>query len=86
MLRRSLIAALAATTLISNAALALHAPDHGLSPESTEKVVFDLALDRSAYAAGETVHLAALLTVADGWHLNSSQPTFAGLALKTSRA
>ena len=76
MLRRSLIAALAATTLISNAALALHAPDHGLSPEITDKVVFDLALDRSAYAAGETVHLAALLTVEDGWHLNSSQPTF----------
>jgi suppressor for copper-sensitivity B len=76
MLRRSLIAALAAVALTSDAAWALHAPDHGLSPGSTEKAVFDLALDRSAYAAGETVRLAALVTVEDGWHLNSNQPTF----------
>ncbi len=41
-----------------------------------EKAVFEVAADRTAYAPGETVRVAARIEVADHWHVNSNTPTF----------
>lgn len=58
------------------AAFAAHAPDHPAPAGTTEKVTLRLLADRTAYAPGEKARIAALMTVAPGWHVNSNQPTY----------
>lgn len=41
-----------------------------------QKASFELLADRSAYAPGDTVRLAAPVTIEHGWHMNANQPTF----------
>ena len=41
-----------------------------------EKGDVEVALDRTAYLAGEPAELAVRLTIDDGWHANSNQPTY----------
>ncbi len=41
-----------------------------------EKGDIAVALDRTAYLAGEAADLAVRLTIEDGWHTNSYEPTF----------
>ena len=43
-------------------------------PGTSGKADFEMAADRSAYAAGDTVRLAALVEVESRWHINSNQP------------
>jgi thiol:disulfide interchange protein DsbD len=49
------------------AAAAIHGPEQA-------KLV--LAADRTAYDPGTTAHLAALVTIVPGWHVNAHKPTF----------
>jgi thiol:disulfide interchange protein len=49
------------------AAAAIHGPEQA-------KLV--LAADRTAYDPGSTAHLAALVTIVPGWHVNAHKPTF----------
>lgn len=44
--------------------------------EVEQKASFELLADRSAYAPGDTVRLAAPVTLEHGWHMNANQPTF----------
>ncbi|WP_419162737.1 thioredoxin family protein [Candidatus Palauibacter sp.] len=44
-----------------------------------EKGDISVALDRTAYLAGESAELAVRLTIEDGWHTNSNQPTYDNL-------
>src|SRR3954464_10355893 len=53
------------------AALPAAAKIHG-----PEQAKLSLAADRTAYAPGATAHLAALVTIVPGWHVNAHQPTF----------
>ena len=41
-----------------------------------EKGDISVALDRTAYLAGEPAELAVRLVIEDGWHANSNQPTY----------
>lgn len=41
-----------------------------------EKGDVEVALDRTAYRAGEPAELSVRLTIEDGWHANSNQPTY----------
>ena len=41
-----------------------------------EKGDVEVVLDRTAYVAGEAAELAVRLTIEDGWHANSNQPTY----------
>ena len=41
-----------------------------------EKGEIAAALDRTAYVAGEAAQLAVRLTIEDGWHTNSHEPTY----------
>ncbi|MDE2944346.1 MAG: thioredoxin family protein [Gemmatimonadota bacterium] len=41
-----------------------------------EKGDVEVALDRTAYLAGEAAELSVRLTIEDGWHANSNQPTY----------
>src|SRR5215210_700912 len=41
-----------------------------------EKAEVGLLADRTAYEPGETVRVAAKVTVEEGWHVNSNTPTF----------
>ena len=45
-------------------------------PPRPEKAGVGLVADRTAYAPGETVRIAAKVTVEEGWHVNSNTPTF----------
>ena len=44
-----------------------------------EKGDITVALDRTAYVAGEPAELAVRLFIEDGWHTNSNQPTYDNL-------
>jgi suppressor for copper-sensitivity B len=41
-----------------------------------EKATVELVTDRTAYEPGETARAAAILTIEEGWHTNSHQPTY----------
>lgn len=41
-----------------------------------EKAAVDLLADRTAYQPGDTVRLATLMTIEEGWHTNSHEPTY----------
>ncbi|MEZ5333047.1 MAG: protein-disulfide reductase DsbD family protein, partial [Thermoanaerobaculia bacterium] len=41
-----------------------------------EKATVELVADRTAYERGETAQVATVLTLEDGWHTNSHQPTY----------
>lgn len=41
-----------------------------------EKAAVELVADRTAYERGETAHIAAVLTLEEGWHTNSHHPTY----------
>lgn len=43
-------------------------------PGTAGKAHFEMVADRSAYAPGDTVRLAALVDVDDNWHINSNAP------------
>jgi suppressor for copper-sensitivity B len=58
------------------AVAALPAPLTALAPTKVERAELDLAADRTAYAPGETAHVAAVVTVEDGWHVNAHHPSF----------
>ncbi|MEM8962500.1 MAG: thioredoxin family protein [Acidobacteriota bacterium] len=44
--------------------------------EQEEKAQLELALDRSSYAPGDEVRLAAIMSIDDGWHVNGNQPSY----------
>jgi suppressor for copper-sensitivity B len=56
-------------------ALATGSPAHG-QPPNLEKAQFAVQADRTAYLPGETVELLVTMEIEDGWHTNSSQPTY----------
>jgi thiol:disulfide interchange protein len=41
-----------------------------------QKATFVLSADRTAYAPGAAAHVAALVTIEPGWHVNSHKPSF----------
>lgn len=45
-------------------------------PRDREKASYELFVDRTAYEAGDTVELAAVVEIEEGWHIQSHQPTF----------
>lgn len=45
-------------------------------PGGLEKARLEVVADRSSYAPGSAVRLAAKMTIEDGWHTNSHTPTF----------
>ncbi len=63
-------AALLAVLTLGAAGLAL------AQPPREEKAGLSLTADRTAYEPGETVRIAAKVTIEDGWHVNSNTPTF----------
>ncbi len=64
--------------LAGMAALSLPASLHGqgLAAERVEKASLTLAADRTAYEAGSTARLAAVVRIEGGWHVNSRHPTY----------
>ena len=67
-LRLSLFLALAGLTAVSTGPL--HA-----QPPRPEKAQVQLAVDRTAYEAGTTARIAALVSIENGWHVHSNKPT-----------
>ena len=45
-------------------------------PPRPEKAKVHLAVDRTAYESGSTARIAALVSIEQGWHVNSHKPTF----------
>jgi suppressor for copper-sensitivity B len=56
--------------------VALLAPTAGAQSLRPEMARVEAVADRTAYAPGETVRLAAVVTVEEGWHVNSHVPTY----------
>jgi suppressor for copper-sensitivity B len=69
--RRRSGARLALLAILVLAAIPAAGAIHG--PEQAKLV---LAADRTAYDPGATAHLAALVTIVPGWHVNAHKPTF----------
>lgn len=57
-------------------ALAVAAPPRAEALPKVEKARLTLAADRTAYAPGATVRIAAQVSIEPGWHINSHTPTF----------
>lgn len=68
----ALVAALAGTILTGPAAAQL--PQQGAL--DLERGDVSMALDRTAYLAGDAAQLAVRLVIENGWHTNSNQPTY----------
>ncbi len=64
-----LLAAVAGSVVPSGAAAQI--PEQGVL--DLEKGDIEVALDRTAYLAGEPAELAVCLTIEDGWHTNSDR-------------
>ena len=46
------------------------------TPAEAEKASFELLAERTAFAPGTTGRLAAVMSIEEGWHTNSHEPTF----------
>lgn len=53
----------------------LPAGEAGAQFQREEKATVELLAHRDSYGPGSTLRLATLVTVEDGWHINSDQPT-----------
>src|SRR5579885_2605908 len=71
---RRVLPALLAIPLLS--ALALSGRPAAAAIHGPEQAKLALAADRTAYDPGTTAHLAALVSIAPGWHVNAHKPTF----------
>jgi suppressor for copper-sensitivity B len=69
--RGATLALLSLATLPALPALPAVAAIHG-----PEQAKLALAADRTAYDPGTTAHLAALVSIVPGWHVNAHKPTF----------
>ena len=68
--------AVAGSLAVAALLAALPALVHGQPGLRAERAELDLAADQSAYEPGETAHLAAVVTIEPGWHVNAHEPTF----------
>lgn len=67
---------LAMIAMLAAMALALGAGPARGEIRRPEKARFVLNADRTAYEAGATAQLAALVSIDSGWHVNSNRPTY----------
>ncbi|HVT19597.1 MAG TPA: thioredoxin family protein [Thermoanaerobaculia bacterium] len=74
--RRAAPPALATLVMLATGALALGAGPARGEIRRPEKARFVLNADRTAYEAGATAQLAALVSIDSGWHVNSNRPTY----------
>ena len=78
-LRRTTLPALVAAVLVVGALAPLLG---GAAPAAAQgfggppKASVELVADRTSYPPGAPATVAALVTIEDGWHINSHEPTF----------
>lgn len=70
---RTLLLTLVASLLLAGTLLA---PAADAQPRRPQKATLELKADRSSYAPGDPVNLAAVMVIEDHWHTNSHQPTY----------
>ena len=84
--RRSHAAGLAWVVALLGAPLSAQVPE--ISPQEAfdlEKGDIEVVVDRTAHASGSTARIAVVLTIEEGWHTNSHEPTYDNLIATSVR-